>query len=53
MNFIEKLFGFSPDNGSGATEILWLAALATVLVIGIAVVRRRKQSRITIEAKKR
>jgi len=32
MDFIERLFGFSPDNGDGSTEILWLAVLA----IGIA-----------------
>jgi hypothetical protein len=32
MDFIERLFGFSPDNGDGSTEMLWLAVLA----IGIA-----------------
>ena len=53
MDFIERLFGLSPDHGDGSTEILWLAVLATILVIGILVVRRRKQSRITIVGKKR
>jgi hypothetical protein len=32
MDFIEQLFGLSPDNGDGSTEILWLAVAA----IGIA-----------------
>jgi len=28
MDFIEKLFGLSPDNGDGSTEVMWLVALA-------------------------
>jgi hypothetical protein len=31
MDFIEQLFGLSPDNGDGSTEILWLVALAAVI----------------------
>ena len=31
MDFIEQLFGISPDNGDGSTEVLWLVALAIVL----------------------
>lgn len=34
MDFIEQLFGLSPDGGDGSTEMLWLAVLA----IGLAVV---------------
>ena len=30
MDFIERLFGLSPDNGDGSTEIMWLVALAVV-----------------------
>lgn len=43
MDFIEKLFGLSPDNGDGSTEILWLAAIATVLavIVYIRMARRR------------
>jgi len=26
MDFIERLFGLSTDNGDGSTEILWLVA---------------------------
>ena len=31
MDFIERLFGLSPDNGDGSTEMLWLAAIAIVI----------------------
>ena len=49
MDFIERLFGLSPDNGDGSTEILWLVVLA--LAIGTYVyfrVRRRKARQGTI-----
>ena len=42
MDFIERLFGLSPDNGDGSTEILWLVALAVVVVFIYA--RRRRRS---------
>ena len=53
MDFIEKMFGLSPDNGDGSTEVMWLAALAAVLIAGIMIVRRRRQSQSTIVNKKR
>ena len=31
MDFIERLFGFSPDNGDGSTEITWLVVLALAI----------------------
>jgi len=31
MDFIERFFGLSPDNGDGSTEILWLVVLALVI----------------------
>ena len=31
MDFIEQLFGLSPDNGDGSTEMLWLVVLAVVI----------------------
>jgi hypothetical protein len=36
MNFIELLFGISPDGGSGATELGWLvtAVLALSFILG-------------------
>jgi len=46
MDFIERLFGLSPDNGDGSTEILWLVVFA----LGIAAtaylrIRRRRSQR--------
>jgi len=31
VDFIERLFGFAPDNGDGSTEILWLVVLALLI----------------------
>jgi len=38
MDFIERLFGVSPDGGSGVTEAIWLV---TILAIALVVVLRR------------
>ena len=43
MDFIEKLFGLSPDNGDGSTEIMWLVALAIAIAVFFYVRHRRKQ----------
>lgn len=60
MDFIEQLFGVSPDNGDGTTEVLWLVVLA--ILLGAALLwkrhgavpswrsRRSLQSRLGIEA---
>jgi len=32
MDFIEKLFGFAPDNGSGSLEALLLATLLLAVI---------------------
>lgn len=42
MDFIERLFGLSPDNGDGSTEILWLAVLAIAVAVFVYVRRRRR-----------
>jgi len=42
MDFIERLFGLSPDNGDGSTEFLWLATL-TVAVVALLYYRLRRQ----------
>lgn len=44
MDFIERLFGLSPDNGDGSTEILWLAVLAIAVAVFVYVRRRRRSS---------
>lgn|SRR5689334_19405266 len=41
MDFIEQLFGLSPDNGDGSTEVLWFVVLATLLVAAFWVRQRR------------
>jgi hypothetical protein len=43
MDFIERLFGLSPDNGDGSTEILWLAVLAIAVAV-FAYIRARRRS---------
>lgn len=42
MDFIEQIFGVSPDNGDGSTELMLVVA---VLVV-IAVVFRRRIARL-------
>ena len=44
MDFIEQLFGLSPDNGDGSTEILWLVVLAIAVAVFVYVRRRRRSS---------
>jgi hypothetical protein len=42
MDFIEQLFGLSPDNGDGSTEIMWLVVLA-IVIAGIVHYRRQRR----------
>jgi len=44
MDFIERIFGFSPDGGSGAFEVL-LFALPIVGLIYLAQRRRRQRTK--------
>ena len=39
MDFIETLFGVSPDNGDGSLEALWIGAI--VIAVLAFVFRRR------------
>jgi hypothetical protein len=41
MDFIEKIFGWSPDSGSGAFELMLFA----IPLIGIAYLVMRRRSR--------
>jgi type II secretory pathway component PulK len=45
MDFIERLFGLSPDNGDGSTEILWLVALAVVIAAAVYWRMQRRRAR--------
>ena len=40
MDFIERWFGVSPDNGSGATELLWLLVVVAAVVVTFYLRRR-------------
>ena len=40
MDFIERLFGVSPDGGDGSTELIYLAAIA-IIIAGLAYTRHR------------
>ena len=43
MDFIERIFGLSPDGGDGSTEVLWIAVALTIAAL--FVVRRRLRRR--------
>jgi hypothetical protein len=43
MDFIERIFGISPDGGSGALEMSLFAA--PILVLAYLVLRRRARQR--------
>ena len=45
MDFIERFFGLSPDNGDGSTEILWLVVLAIVVATFVYFRIQRRRSR--------
>jgi hypothetical protein len=50
VDFIERLFGFAPDNGDGSTEILWLVVLALLIAtITYFRVQKRKARQNTIK----
>jgi hypothetical protein len=34
MDWIEKLFGISPDGGSGSAELAFLAVIAVIVILG-------------------
>jgi hypothetical protein len=42
MDFIERIFGFSPDGGSGSFELL----LFLIPIAGLAYLWRRRRQRI-------
>jgi len=48
VDFIERLFGYAPDNGDGSIEILWLVVLALLIatITYFRVQKRRAQQNI-------
>jgi hypothetical protein len=45
MDFIEKLFGVSPDGGNGTLEAVYLAVVAVGVAVGGLGWRRRRAAR--------
>jgi hypothetical protein len=43
MDFIERIFGVSPDNGDGSTEAMWIVALLAAIVMVVWAVRRHRR----------
>lgn len=54
MDFIEKLFGFAPDNGDGTTEMLWLGVLALgiMMFVYFRIQRQRARRGTTIDRRR-
>jgi hypothetical protein len=46
MDFIERIFGISPDGGSGALELALLLAL--LLIVAAAMVLRRRYGTVNL-----
>jgi hypothetical protein len=45
MDFIEKLFGVSPDGGNGTLEAVYLAVVAVGVAVGGLSLRRWRAAR--------
>jgi hypothetical protein len=47
MDWIERLFGISPDGGDGSTEMLYLAAMAAIagLILACSFLARHARKR--------
>lgn len=48
MDFIERLFGLTPDGGDGSLEVVWLAAIAGSAIL--VILRRRLIRRASAKA---
>jgi hypothetical protein len=42
MDFIEQIFGVSPDGGSGSLELLYVASIVVAAVFAIYALYRRR-----------
>ncbi|MBI1777916.1 MAG: hypothetical protein HYR63_21460 [Proteobacteria bacterium] len=47
MDFIERIFGVSPDGGDGSTEMMWIIAIlaAVAMVVAVRIKTRRGNSK--------
>jgi hypothetical protein len=53
MDFIERIFGVSPDGGNGTLELLYVVSIAAAILFVGRELHRRKTSRRTQSALKR
>jgi hypothetical protein len=44
MDFIEQLFGISPDGGNGLTELAYIAIFLFIMVLTIIVLFQRRDA---------
>jgi len=42
MDFIEKIFGISPDGGSGSLELLYVASVVVAVALAMHTLYRRR-----------
>lgn len=42
MDFIERIFGVSPDGGNGSLELLYVASIAVAVALAVYVLYRRR-----------
>ena len=45
MDFIERIFGVSPDGGDGSTEMLWFGAALAIAALAFVRWRARRKAR--------
>jgi hypothetical protein len=45
MDFIERIFGVSPDGGNGSLEVLYLVSIAAVIMFVAYELYRRQTNR--------
>jgi hypothetical protein len=45
MDFIERIFGVSPDGGDGSTEMLWIAVALAIAAMAFMRWRVRRKAR--------
>jgi len=46
MDFIERIFGVSPDGGTGTTEAILVATLAASAALIYSLLRRKKSGKV-------
>ena len=42
MDFIEQIFGISPDGGDGLTEVMFIAAFLAIAALAVVFFRARR-----------